>query len=79
MNCLFMLIILNDLYPVFTLLSDALAGHDPLDSTTVSDEYQPIDLDEVDCMAKLRGVTVGIPWVFSHTIYNCQSRLLRLT
>jgi len=50
------------------MLSDALAGHDPLDSTTVRDQYQPINLDESDCLAKLRGVSVGIPWVFIRTV-----------
>jgi hypothetical protein len=42
---------------------DALAGHDPLDSTTVTDEYKPVDLEGVDPVAKLRGLSVGIPRV----------------
>lgn len=42
---------------------DALAGHDPLDSTTVTDEYRPVDLESVDPVAELRGIAVGIPRV----------------
>lgn len=48
----------------FTLLSlhitDIMAGHDPLDSTTVPEKYPPVSLpDEVS----LKGLHIGIPKV----------------
>jgi aspartyl-tRNA(Asn)/glutamyl-tRNA(Gln) amidotransferase subunit A len=42
-----------DLLPVY----QAIAGHDPLDSTSIVDEPAPIDLDDVD----LRGLRIGVP------------------
>jgi aspartyl-tRNA(Asn)/glutamyl-tRNA(Gln) amidotransferase subunit A len=39
-------------------LSDVLAGHDPLDSTTVEDDFTPLDLSQNIDITKVR---FGIP------------------
>jgi len=39
-------------------LSDVLAGHDPLDSTTVKDYFIPLDLSQNTDITKIR---IGIP------------------
>ena len=50
---------------------DALAGHDSLDSTTVTDSYRPVDLENVDCLAELSRVTIGVPRVRRlHIVFN---------
>ena len=38
----------------------AIAGHDPLDSTTVTDTFEPFELDEE---ISLDGLHIGIPKV----------------
>jgi aspartyl-tRNA(Asn)/glutamyl-tRNA(Gln) amidotransferase subunit A len=42
-----------DLAPIYA----AIAGHDPLDSTSMPEPLEPLDLDEPD----LRGVHIGVP------------------
>lgn len=44
---------------------DVLAGHDPLDSTTVSEPFDPVVLPE---NASVKGLKIGIPKVFSFSI-----------
>jgi aspartyl-tRNA(Asn)/glutamyl-tRNA(Gln) amidotransferase subunit A len=46
-----------DLLPVFT----AIAGHDPLDSTAMTDPVPEITLDDTD----LRGLRIGVPQEYS--------------
>ena len=46
--------------PWFVLITDAVAGHDVRDSTTVTDQFQPVRLDDD---FSLKGVHVGIPKV----------------
>lgn len=46
--------------PWFVLVTDAVAGHDVRDSTTVTDQFQPVRLDDD---FSLKGVHVGIPKV----------------
>jgi len=46
-----------DLLPVFA----AIAGHDPLDSTTMTDPVPEITLDDTD----LRGLRIGVPQEYS--------------
>ena len=41
-------------------LKDALAGHDHLDSTTVTTPYKPITLPDVP---SVKGIVIGIPKV----------------
>jgi Asp-tRNA(Asn)/Glu-tRNA(Gln) amidotransferase A subunit family amidase len=45
------------------LLSDVLAGHDPLDSTTVQDDFIPLDLSQDIDISRIR---IGVP-----KEYNC--------
>lgn len=39
-------------------MSDVLAGHDPLDSTTIKDDFIPLDLSKDIDISKMR---IGIP------------------
>jgi Asp-tRNA(Asn)/Glu-tRNA(Gln) amidotransferase A subunit family amidase len=39
-------------------LSDILAGHDPLDSTTITDDFIPLDLSQDIDISRIR---IGIP------------------
>ncbi|ESO00589.1 hypothetical protein HELRODRAFT_113130 [Helobdella robusta] len=41
-----------------TLVLNSLAGHDPLDSTTVTQDYKPILLQD---QPSIKGLTIGIP------------------
>jgi aspartyl-tRNA(Asn)/glutamyl-tRNA(Gln) amidotransferase subunit A len=43
------------------LMLNVLAGHDPLDSTTVTEDFREVDLSSVDDLSVLRGLSVGIP------------------
>ncbi len=54
--------------------SDALAGHDPKDSTTVSDPFVPVELpDEVS----VKDIHVGIPQVsLTHDVTISMSQRL---
>jgi Asp-tRNA(Asn)/Glu-tRNA(Gln) amidotransferase A subunit family amidase len=40
------------------IFSDVLAGHDPLDSTTIRDDFIPLDLSQDIDISKMR---IGIP------------------
>ena len=45
---------------LYNLFSDAIQGHDPLDSTTVRREIKPVHLDEE---GSISGLHIGIPKV----------------
>lgn len=45
---------------IFELSSDAISGHDSLDSTTVSDGLSPVVISEEP---SIDGLTIGIPQV----------------
>jgi Asp-tRNA(Asn)/Glu-tRNA(Gln) amidotransferase A subunit family amidase len=46
----------------FRLSSDVLAGHDPLDSTTIQDDFIPLDLSQSVDISRIR---IGIPQEYS--------------
>lgn len=46
---------------LFNSVVDVLAGHDPLDSTTVPESIDPVVLPE---NASVKGLKIGIPKVF---------------
>jgi len=47
-------------------IADTLAGHDVFDSTTVTDEFSPVDVPTPDnAVQQLHGLSVGIPLVCS--------------